>query len=77
MRHQTEHKTFEEPDGTREFPNGKTELLSIAGAEVGRMTFQPGQTTSCRSPGPAAARCRTSHTTSVVSSRSARTTAPR
>jgi hypothetical protein len=38
----TEHKSFETPDETREFPNGRAELLSIGGGEVGRLTFQPG-----------------------------------
>jgi hypothetical protein len=38
----TEHKTFESPDETREFPNGRAEILNVAGGEVGRLTFQPG-----------------------------------
>jgi len=42
MRHDTEHKSFRAPDETRTFPNGAAEIISIAGAEVGRMTFQPG-----------------------------------
>ena len=42
MRHETEHKSFGRPDDTRAFPNGKAEILSIGGAEVGRLTFQPG-----------------------------------
>jgi hypothetical protein len=42
VRHETEHKSFREPDETREFPNGRAEILSIGRAEVGRMTFQPG-----------------------------------
>jgi hypothetical protein len=42
IRHETEHKSFRDPDETREFPNGRAETLSIGGAEVGRMTFQPG-----------------------------------
>jgi hypothetical protein len=42
MRHETEHKSFGEPDETREFPNGRAEILSIGRAEVGRMIFQPG-----------------------------------
>ena len=42
MRHETEHKSFGHPDDTREFPNGKAEILSIGGSEVGRMTFEPG-----------------------------------
>ena len=42
MPHETEHKSFGQPDETREFPNGKAEILSIGEAEVGRMTFEPG-----------------------------------
>ena len=42
MRHETEHKTFGNPDDIRDFPNGTAEIVSIGGAEVGRMTFQPG-----------------------------------
>jgi hypothetical protein len=38
----TEHKTFESPDETREFPNGCAEILNVGGGEVGRLTFQPG-----------------------------------
>jgi hypothetical protein len=39
---ETEHKSFEQPDETREFPNGQAQIVSIGGAEVGRMIFQPG-----------------------------------
>ena len=42
MRHDTEHKSFDAPDETRAFPNGAAEIVSIGGAEVGRMTFEPG-----------------------------------
>jgi hypothetical protein len=42
MRHATEHASFGRPDETREFPHGKAEILEIAGAQVGRMTFEPG-----------------------------------
>ena len=42
MRHETEHKSFGSPDETRDFPNGKAEIISIGRAEVGRMTFEPG-----------------------------------
>ena len=38
----TEHKTFVSPDETREFPNGRAEVLNIGGGQVGRLTFQPG-----------------------------------
>lgn len=42
MRHETEHKSFDKADETREFPNGRAEILSIGEAQVGRMTFEPG-----------------------------------
>jgi hypothetical protein len=37
---ETEHKSFEQPSETREFPNGRAQI--VIGADVGRMTFQPG-----------------------------------
>lgn len=57
----TEHKSFSEPDETREFSNGKAEILKIGQCEVGRFTFKPGwrwsndirplaQTPSCQAP---------------------------
>jgi hypothetical protein len=39
---ETEHRSFSQPDETREFPNGKAEIVKIAGGEVGRLVFQPG-----------------------------------
>jgi quercetin dioxygenase-like cupin family protein len=59
--HNTEHKSFEAPDETREFPNGEAQILVIGGSEVGRLAFQPGwrwskdvkpiaQTESCEAP---------------------------
>ena len=58
---ETEHKTFETPDETREFPNGRAEIVTIGGAEVGRFVFEPGwrwsddlkpiaKTASCEAP---------------------------
>jgi len=57
----TEHKTFGTPDEIREFPNGRAEIISVGGAPVGRMIFQPGwrwsndvkplaKTSSCEAP---------------------------
>jgi hypothetical protein len=57
----TEHKTFQAPDETREFPNGHAEILSFGGGEVGRLVFDPGwrwshdvkpiaKTESCQAP---------------------------
>lgn len=40
--HETEHRSFVEPDEIREFPNGRAEILKVGGGEVGRYTFQPG-----------------------------------
>ena len=40
--HETEHKSFQAPDETREFPNGRAEVLTIGGGEVGRLVFEPG-----------------------------------
>jgi hypothetical protein len=37
-----EHKSFSQPDEVREFPNGRAEILSVAGGQVGRLVFEPG-----------------------------------
>ncbi len=39
---ETQHKSFQEPDELREFPNGQAEIVSIGDGEVGRMVFKPG-----------------------------------
>ena len=41
-RQDTEHKGFDAPDETREFPNGRADILEIGGGEVGRFVFEPG-----------------------------------
>jgi hypothetical protein len=57
----SEHKTFAEPDETREFPNGEARILNIGGGSVGRLEFKPGwrwskdvkplaKTSSCEAP---------------------------
>ena len=38
----TEHLSFATPDEVREFPNGRVEIVKVGGAEVGRLTLQPG-----------------------------------
>jgi len=38
----TEHKSFTVPDETREFPNGRAEILNVGGGQVGRLILQPG-----------------------------------
>jgi hypothetical protein len=42
MSAQAEQKTFGCPDETRTFERGTLDLLRIAGAEIGRLTLQPG-----------------------------------
>ena len=60
-RHETEHKSFGSPDETREFSNGRAEILIVGAGEVGRLVFEPGwrwsndvksiaQTDSCEAP---------------------------
>jgi hypothetical protein len=39
---QTEHRSFEQPDEVREFPNGRAEILKVGGDDIGRLVFQPG-----------------------------------
>ena len=57
----TEHRSFATPDETREFPNGRIELVNAGGGQVGRLILQPGwrwsndvkpvaQTASCEAP---------------------------
>src|SRR5262245_35421674 len=59
--HETEHKTFGQPDELREFPRGRAEIVTVAGAEIGRLVFEPGwrwsndvkpiaETESCEAP---------------------------
>jgi hypothetical protein len=56
-----EWKNFSKPDGVREFPRGRLELITIGGATVGRAIFEPGwrwstsvksiaKTESCEAP---------------------------
>ncbi len=57
----TEHRSFDAPDETREFPHGHAEHLKIGGGEVGMVVFEPGwrwsndvkpiaNTASCQAP---------------------------
>ena len=57
----TEHKSFAMPDDVRQFPRGRAEILHVGGADIGRMTFEPGWrwsndvkpiagTSSCQAP---------------------------
>ena len=56
-----EHKTFSDPDEVRHFPNGRVEVVNIAGGTVGRLVLEPGwkwskdvkplvKTQSCEAP---------------------------
>jgi hypothetical protein len=38
----TTHRTFAQPDETRDFPNGRAEIVAIDGAQIGRLVFEPG-----------------------------------
>jgi hypothetical protein len=42
MTGKAEQKSFQKADETRTFPNGTMDLLQIGGAEIGRLTLQPG-----------------------------------
>jgi hypothetical protein len=57
----TEHRSFQTPDETRQFPHGRAELVKIDDVQVGRLVFEPGwrwsadvkpiaQTNSCEAP---------------------------
>jgi hypothetical protein len=59
--HATEHRSFGQPDETRQFPNGRAEILKVGGGEIGRLVFEPGwrwsndvqpiaKTPSCEAP---------------------------
>ena len=37
-----EHTDFATPDETRDFPHGHVDLVRIGGAEIGRLTLEPG-----------------------------------
>jgi hypothetical protein len=39
---ETAHQSFDQPEERREFPNGEAQIISIGGAQVGRMVFRPG-----------------------------------
>ena len=42
MTAKAEQKSFATSDETREFERGTLDLLRIGGAEIGRLTLQPG-----------------------------------
>lgn len=58
---QTEHSSFGKPDETREFPNGRVEIIRVSDGEIGRLVLEPGwrwsndvkplaKTESCQAP---------------------------
>ncbi len=58
---QTEHLSFDKPDETREFPNGRAEIVNSADGAIGRLVLEPGwrwsndvkpvaNTASCEAP---------------------------
>jgi hypothetical protein len=58
---QTEHRSFASPDETREFPNGRAEIVTTGDGEIGRLVLEPGwrwsndvkpiaKTSSCEAP---------------------------
>jgi len=42
MQQATEHRSFRQADETRPFPNGRAEILTVGGSEIGRLIFEPG-----------------------------------
>ena len=42
MAQPTEHRSFNDADEVRTFPNGRAEILKVGGADVGRLVFEPG-----------------------------------
>ena len=42
LQQSVEQKSFDKPDETRSFERGAVELVSIGGAEIGRLVLQPG-----------------------------------
>ncbi|HEY0506824.1 MAG TPA: cupin domain-containing protein [Blastococcus sp.] len=38
----TEHVSFDKPDEVREFPHGRVEIVTVGGAEIGRLILEPG-----------------------------------
>jgi hypothetical protein len=38
----TEHKSFGQPDEARTFPNGRAEIVTVGGVQIGRLVLDPG-----------------------------------
>jgi len=42
MHQMTEHLSFAQPDEVREFGHGRAEIVRLGGADIGRLTLEPG-----------------------------------
>ena len=57
-----EAQDFATPGETRTFPNGRVDLLRIGGAEIGRLTLEPGwRWSECVKPVAKTESCQVSH----------------
>jgi quercetin dioxygenase-like cupin family protein len=57
-----ELKSLNSPEQVREFPKGKVELVNVAGATIGRATFEPGWVWSaCVKPIAKTKSCQAAH----------------
>jgi hypothetical protein len=41
-RQATEHRSYTQPDEVREFPHGRVEIVTLGGAQIGRLILEPG-----------------------------------
>ena len=65
---ETTLKGFDQPDEVREFPNGRFEIVHIAGVSLGRATYQPGWKWSMHNaPAVGTPLCHAPHTGVVLS----------
>jgi hypothetical protein len=63
-------KRFDPPDETRNFPNGKFDLIRVGGIAIGRATCEPGWKWSVDIGGPAGlSYCATEHVGFVLAGR--------
>jgi hypothetical protein len=57
-----EMKNLDSPDEVRKFDKGKVELVTVAGAMIGRATFEPGwKWSNCVGPIAGTERCQAAH----------------
>jgi hypothetical protein len=70
--HATTLKHFDQPDEVRTFPHGRFEIVHLAGASLGRATYQPGwKWSEHNSPLVGTALCHAPHTGVVISGHAA------